>query len=80
MSLDLESQSKPIRIASVRPSLIDWRFTADAWIFEEGDGTLTLRLGDYNLARITGLSLDLPSLNQILNRLWNRRPRAPRPA
>jgi hypothetical protein len=54
---------------------MDRRFTADAWIVDQGDGTLALRLGDYNMTEITGLALDLPSLNQILKRVWERRPR-----
>lgn len=62
-------------LRSVRPSLLDWRFTGDAWIVDQGDGTLALRMGDYNMAEISGFSLDLPSLNQILGRVWNRRPR-----
>jgi hypothetical protein len=60
----------------VRPSLIDWRFTGDAWIVDEGNGTLALRLGDYDLSRIAGWEFDLPSLNQVLNHIWNRRPRS----
>jgi hypothetical protein len=32
-------------------------------------------LGDYQFAQITGLSFDLPSLNQILRRIWHQRPR-----
>jgi hypothetical protein len=59
----------------VRPSLVDWRFTGDVWIIDDGKGNLALRLGDYELARITGLPLDVPSLNSTLQHVWNRRPR-----
>ena len=62
----------------VRPSLLDRRFTADAYIVKHDDGELSLRLGEYNLARIAGLSLDLPSLNQIVDRIWHRRIRRSR--
>jgi hypothetical protein len=63
------------QVRSVRPSLVDWRFTGDVWIVDEGDGNLALRLGDYELAHITGLPLDLPTLNSTLQHVWNRRPR-----
>ena len=64
-----------LNLRSVRPSLTDWRFKADAWIVDQGDGTLALRLGDYNFASINGSPFDLPVLNQILERVWHRRPR-----
>jgi hypothetical protein len=63
------------QIRTVRPSLVDWRFTGDVWIVDEGSGNLAIRLGDYELAHITGLALDVPSLNSTLQHLWNRRPR-----
>ncbi len=62
-------------LRTVRPSLVDWRFTGDVWIEDRGSGKLTLRLGDYELAHITGLALDVPSLNSVLQHVWNRRPR-----
>jgi hypothetical protein len=66
--------SPDLSLRSVRPSLLDRRFTGDAWVVDQGDGTLAVRLGDYNLVQITGLALDLPSLNQTLGRVWQRRP------
>jgi hypothetical protein len=54
---------------------MDRRFGGDAWIMERESGTLALRLGDYELALISGSSLDLPSLNRILDHLRHRRPR-----
>jgi len=63
------------QVRTVRPSLVDWRFTGDVWIIDDGSGNLTVRLGDYELARIMGLALDLPSLNRTLQHVWNRRPR-----
>ena len=58
----------------VRPSLLDLRFTGDPWIVARSDGTFNLCLGDYCLAGIHGVSLDLPSLNQVLDRMRHRRP------
>jgi hypothetical protein len=63
----------PLR--TVRPSLLDLRFAGDAWLIVGEDDFLTLSLGDYPLASITGLPLDLPSLNDILARARHRRPR-----
>jgi hypothetical protein len=60
----------------VRPSLLDLRFVGDAWLLAgDDDESLTLSLGDYPLAAITGLPLDLPSLNSLLDRARHRRPR-----
>jgi len=59
----------------VRPSLLDLRFTGDPWIVDRKDGTFTLCLGDYCLVGIHGVTFDLPSLNQALDRLRNRRSR-----
>ena len=64
-----------LHLRCIRPSLSDWRFTGDAWILEKESGTLAVRLGDYELARINGSTLDLPSLNRILDQLRHRRPR-----
>jgi hypothetical protein len=71
----------PPRIApplrSVRPSLIDLRFTGDPWVVDQEDGTASLRLDDYRLARIQTSPFDLPSLNQTLLQLrqWQVRRR-----
>jgi hypothetical protein len=64
-----------LQLRCIRPALTDWRFRGDAWIVDQGNGTLAVRLGDYNLTEVAGLPLDLPALNQILARIWNRRPR-----
>jgi hypothetical protein len=72
----------PLR--SVRPSLLDLRFTGDPWVVEHDDGTATVRLDNYRLARIQTVPFDLPSLNQLLlqlrlwqmRRRWNHRGRA----
>lgn len=53
----------------IRPSLGDSRFKGDAWIADQGDGTLAAHLGDYVLVQIHGLALDLPSLNQVFERI-----------
>jgi hypothetical protein len=73
--LPAQAAELSLEVRTVRPSLIDWRFTGDAWILDQGDGVLALRLGDYNLSRIAGWPFDVPSLNQVLNHVWNRRPR-----
>jgi hypothetical protein len=59
----------------VRPSLLDLRFTGDPWIVDHNDGTFKLCLGDYCLVGIAGVTFDLPSFNQVLDRLRSRRPR-----
>jgi hypothetical protein len=55
--------------------LLDRRFVGDAWIVDPGEGLFTLCLGTYGLAQIHGLPLDLPALNQLLDRVRNRHPR-----
>jgi hypothetical protein len=89
MSEALQKRPTPVRVVRrssgtrpassalrvVRPSLLDLRFVGDAWLLAEDDESLTLSLGDYPLAAITGLPLDLPSLNNLLDRARHRRPR-----
>src|SRR5262249_3500964 len=70
---NLTSHQKLLRM--VRPSLIDPRFTGDPWIVDCGGGAFSLCLGDYCLAGISGVTIDLPSFNQVFDRLRNRRPR-----
>ena len=67
--------ARPLR--SVRPSLLDLRFTGDPWVVDQQDGTASLRLDDYRLARIQTSPFDLPSLNQTLLQLrqWQVRRR-----
>lgn len=64
-------------LRSVRPSLLDLRFTGDPWVVEDEDGTASLLLDDLRLARIETMPFDLPSLNQLLLqlRLWQTRRR-----
>jgi hypothetical protein len=70
--------SRPdVSCRTVRPSLLDQRFAGDAWIVDEGQGPFTLCLGTYVLVQIQGLPLDLPALNQLLERARTRRPRRP---
>jgi hypothetical protein len=59
----------PGRLRSVRPSLLDLRFTGDPWIVDHQDGTASLCLEDYRLARIDVLCVDVPSFYQLLTRL-----------
>src|SRR5437660_7680574 len=73
-----QAESEPqinVQLRCVRPSLIDPRFKGDIWIVDQGNGVLALRLGDYSLTQFMGLPLDLPTLNQRLDQVWNRRPR-----
>jgi hypothetical protein len=55
-----------------RPSVLDRRFRGDPCVEERRDGTLVLLLGNFNLAVLRGLALDLPHLNGLLNRLRER--------
>lgn len=64
-----------LRPGTFRPTALDMRFAGDAWIFDRGDGSLSLCVGNYSLARIRGLALDLPSLNHVLERVRLRGPR-----
>jgi hypothetical protein len=65
----------PLR--SVRPSLLDLRFTGDPWVVDHQDGTATIRLDNYRLARIPTSPLDVPSLNNLFLQLrqWQIRRR-----
>lgn len=56
-------------LRSVRPSLLDLRFTGDPWVVDHEDGTASVRLDDYRLAGIQTVSFDVPSLNQLLIQL-----------
>jgi hypothetical protein len=58
-----------IGLRSVRPSLVDLRFTGDPWVVHHADGTSSLCLDDYCLTSITTLALDVPCLNRTLHRL-----------
>ena len=68
----------PLR--SIRPSLLDVRFRGDPWVVAHEDGTASVRLDDYGLARIQTLPFDVPSLNQLLLQLrtWQMRRRLAR--
>jgi hypothetical protein len=62
-------------VRTVRPSFLDLRFSDDAWVLDRGEELLALCLGSCRLAGIRGLPLDLPSLNQLLDRARHTRPR-----
>jgi len=72
-SIQLDSPNSSLR--SVRPSLLDLRFTGDPWVVDEQDGTSSLRLDDYCLASIAALGFHLPVLNRILRTLRRRQAR-----
>ena len=61
-----------LRLGTFRPTALDMRFAGDAWIFDRCDGSLSLCVGNYSLAHISGLPFDLPSLNHRLERLRQR--------
>jgi hypothetical protein len=52
-----------------RPTVMDRRFRGDPWVEDRHDGTLSLYLGNYCLAALRALAIDLPHLNQLLDRL-----------
>lgn len=62
-------QSRPRPLRSVRPSLLDVRFTGDPWVVDQCDGSASVRLDNYHLVRIEALPFDLPSFNQLLLQL-----------
>lgn len=66
-------------IRTVRPSLLDLRFSGDPWIVDRGSGLFAICLGNYPLAWMDGLPFDLPSLNRQFHGLRHRRPRPRRP-
>ncbi len=77
MPLELRSDKSLAPLRSVRPSLLDIRFTGDPWVVDHADGSASVRLDNYRLARIQTLPFDLPSLNQLLLQLrqWQIRRR-----
>jgi hypothetical protein len=64
-----------LQVRSVRPSVVDLRFSGDPWILAGKDGRFALYLGEYALVSISGSVIDLPALNGLLDRLRHRRPR-----
>src|SRR3712207_2014073 len=66
------SQVRRPPLRSVRPSLLDLRFTGDPWMADRRDGTASLCLDDYRLAQIGVLSLDVPSFYRSLLRMRQR--------
>ena len=63
------SQVRRPPLRSVRPSLLDLRFTGDPWMVDHCDGTASLYLDDYQLVQIGVLSLDVPSFYLSLTRM-----------
>jgi hypothetical protein len=62
-------------LRTVRPSLLDLRFSGDAWLVEQTDGLAALCLGGYRLVHVQTLDVDLPTLNVLLDRARRLRPR-----
>ena len=67
--------SDPLRC--VRPSILDLRFTGDPWVVDQEDGSASVRLDNYPLARIQTVPFDTPSLNRLFLELrqWQIRRR-----
>jgi hypothetical protein len=57
---------------TVRPSLLDLRFTGDPWVVGRGDCGASLYLDGYQLATLAALPFDLPSFNRTLCQLRRR--------
>jgi hypothetical protein len=68
-----ERRKSPLRM--VRPSLLDQRFTGDSWIVEQGDGSYSICLGDYRLTGIQTIGFDVPSMNNVIERMRHPRHR-----
>jgi hypothetical protein len=60
------SSPTPSPLRSVRPSVLDLRFTGDPWIVDHQDGTASVRLDNYRLVRIQTVPFDVPCLNHLL--------------
>jgi hypothetical protein len=69
----------PLR--SVRPSLLDLRFTGDPQVVDHRDGSASVQLDNYTLAQIDIVSFDAPSFNRLLLQLrqWQMRRRLLQP-
>lgn len=65
-------------VRPIWPSTFTTQPLSDAWIDNEGDGVLTIYVGDRCLSVIRGLELDQVSLNQLLDRFRHCPPRSRR--
>jgi len=73
-----ERSAQPLApLRRLRPSVLDLRFTGDPWVVDQADGTASVRLDNFRLARIQTMPFDLPSFNQLLLQLrqWQIRRR-----
>lgn len=77
MAPDQHSAQPLTPLRNLRPSLLDLRFTGDPWVVDHEDGTASVRLDNFRLARIQTLPFDLPSFNHLLLQLrqWQIRRR-----
>jgi hypothetical protein len=46
--------------------LLDLRFTGDPWVVDHADGSASLLLNNFRLARIPSLPFDVPAFNRLL--------------
>jgi hypothetical protein len=67
-----------LRLPTRRRTLLDKKLAGDPWVENVGCGLLALCIDENCLACLRGVSLDLPSLNQLVDRLWHRPPAARR--
>jgi hypothetical protein len=59
------SIAAPTSVRGIRPSLLDLRFTGDAWVVDRHDGRVSVCLDNYPLTDIQTLPFDVPSLNRL---------------
>jgi hypothetical protein len=64
----------PVRLRSVRPSLLDVRFRGDAWIVADDEGLWSLYLENSCLVHLQLLSFDVAALNGALQQMRSCRP------
>jgi hypothetical protein len=64
-----------VYVRPVRPSLLDLRLAGDPWVVEQGEEQLAVCFNDWQLTNLSGLALELPSLNRLLDRMRHRLPR-----
>jgi hypothetical protein len=64
-----------LRVPSVRPSILDVYLRGDPWVVGHAPGMLGVYFGSRRLTSLSGSTIDVPALNQLLFQLRNRRPR-----
>src|SRR5262245_16469226 len=75
--LRCRANPEPIRVRnllyrpwrSVRPSLLDQRFTGDAYVVDERNGRASVCLDGYRLVEVSVTCFDLPAFNRVFDQL-----------